>query len=286
MLLLLFGFFLFTASSPPNLHQRGVELYKQKHYAEAIAALESAINGETPGTAEYRESALLLGQSYYLSAQVAKAIVWLEKSSDSNEANYMLGYCYLQNGQPDKSEQAFARLFGMKPESAAAHLVAGQMMLKQEYDAQGMAELNRALALDPKLPEVHYLIGINDIFRGRFAEAETHLTQEVSLNPNFSLAWYRRGDVYARQEQYDAAIADLQRAVWLNPDFSGPYILLGKCYLRQRNFENAEGILRRGLLLDPNNTSAMYLLGQALVGQGRMEEGKALMEKMKSKPAP
>src|SRR5258708_4704386 len=91
-------------------HQRGVELYKQKQYLEAIAILQEAIKTEDAKTAEYKESTLLIGQSYFMLSQSSKAIPWLEKLPGSTEANYMLGYAYLQIRQPKLSEEAFSRL--------------------------------------------------------------------------------------------------------------------------------------------------------------------------------
>ena len=147
-------------------HQRGVELYKQQKYADAIATLQEAIKQESAGSSDYQESALMIGQSYFQLAQAPKAVPWLEKAPASNETNYMLGYAYLQASDEAKSVAAFAKLFGLKPESAAAHLLAGQMMLKQQYEAQAETELEKALALDPKLPELHFLLGEIAIFRG------------------------------------------------------------------------------------------------------------------------
>ncbi len=263
-------------------HARGVELYRQKQYAQAIAALEEAAKGELPGSVEYKESALLIGQSYFQLSQSPKAIPWLEKVTGVNEANYMLGYAYLQAGQQESSVAAFARLFGVEAKSAAAYLLAGQMMLKQEYEAEAELVIKRALALDPKLPEVHFLLGEVAIYSGRFAEGAAAMQEELKLNPNFAMAWYRLGDAFSRQEKWRDAIPDLQRAVWLNPNFSGPFILLGKCYLKLANYPNAEGILRRGLVLDPRNLSGTYLLAQTLVLEGKQAEGKAMLEHWKS----
>jgi len=273
---------LVSVSTPSEAHQRAVDLYKQHKYTDAVAALERVVNTETPGTAEYNESVLFIGQSYFMLSQAPKAIPWLEKLPGLNEANYMLGYAYLQTAQQEQSEAAFARLFGLKPDSAAGHLLAGQMMLKKEYADQAVMEVTKALALDPKLPEAHFLLGEVAISRGWLDDAITELEKELAINPNFSMAWYRLGDAYTRQEHWDLAIPHLQRAVWLNPDYSGPFILLGRCYYKQRNYTNAEGILRRGLSIDPNNSSGTYLLAQTLVAEGKTEEGRALLAKVKA----
>ncbi len=269
-------------STATDAHQHGVELYKQQKYPEAIAVLQDAIKQEAPASDAYRESALLIGQSYFMMAQAPKAIPWLEKVTTVNEANYMLGYAYLQNKQQDQSEAAFARLFGVKADSATGHLLAGDMMLKQEYEPEASEEAKKALALDANLPEAHFLLAEIAIHRGRLEDAIEDLKQELTANPSFSMAWYRLGDAYSREENWAVAIPDLQRAVWLNPDFSGPYILLGKCYLKMTNYSNAEGILRRALVIDPRNYSAMYLLGQTLINEGKKDEGRDVLEKSKA----
>ena len=268
-----------------DLHQRGVELYQQQLYARAIDALSEAVKGEAATSAEYRESVLLIGQSYFMLSQAPKAIPWLEKVPAVNEANYMLGYAYLQTAQQAESEVAFARLFGVAADSAAGHLVAGQMMLKKEYESEAVAEVQKALTLDAKLPEAHFLLGEVAIYRGRLEEGIAAMKAELALNPNFSMAWYRLGDAYTRQENWELAIPNLQRAVWLNAEFSGPYILLGRCYFKLHDWKNAEGILKRATKLDPNNHAAVYLLGQTLMAAGKTDEGRALLKTLKPSDA-
>ena len=145
--------------------------YKQKKYLEAIAALEMAVQTEQPKTPAYRESVLLIGQSYFMLSQAPKAIPWLEKAPDSNEANYMLGYAYMQTKQAAQSEAAFARLFDVKPDTANAHLLAAQMMMKQEYEPEAQAEAQQAIDIDAKLPEAHFVLAEIAIFRGRLDDA-------------------------------------------------------------------------------------------------------------------
>src|SRR5580693_6488446 len=88
-------------------HSAGVEFYKQRQFAKTIESLEHAVATEKPGTPEYRESAVILGQSYYLTAHLAEAIAWLQKAVDDgariNEVFYMLGNCYIQQREPIKS---------------------------------------------------------------------------------------------------------------------------------------------------------------------------------------
>ena len=273
--------FVCPASEVSDLHRQGVAFYEQKRYPEAIAALEKAVQSEEPHSAEYRESTLYLGQSYFSLLQPAKAIPWLEKTAPTVEADYMLGNAYLLTREIDKAETAFARLFGVPASSAAAHLLAAELMLKKEYEDDAFAQAGKALTIDPKLPGAHFILGEIAVYRGRLDEGIAEIGKEIELNPNFSMAWYRLGEVFARQEKWSAAIPNLERAIWLNADFSGPYIVLGKCYFKTANYSNAEGILRHALTLDPENYSATYLLGQTLIALGKKVEGRTLLEKLK-----
>jgi len=270
-----------SAAETSDLHKQGVEFYEQKKYAEAIAALEKAVEHETPQSADYVESTLYIGQSYFSLLQPAKAIPWLEKTAPTVEVNYMLGNAYMQTREVDKAQSAFARLYGVSANSAAGHILAAELMLKREYEDDALSQVNKALSLDAKLPGAHFMLGEIAAYRGMLDESIAEMGKEIEVNPNFAMAWYRLGEVLARQERWPAAIPNLERAIWLNSDFSGPYIVLGKCYFKTANYSNAEGILRHALTLDPNNYSATYLLGQTLMAEGKKDEGRAVLEKLK-----
>lgn len=268
-------------TSTAILHQQGVETFKRHEYAAAIDLLQQAAQSERQGTPQYAESMTMIGQSYFMLSQAPKAIPYLEKVAGLTDADYMLGYAYIENSQPDLSEAAFARLFHLDPQSAQGHLLAGQMLIKKGFEPQAEVELKKAIALQGTLPEANFLLAEIALYQGQVADGMDLLKRELSVNPNFSMAWYRLGDAYSRQEQWDLAVPQLQRAIWLNADFSGPYFLLGKCYLKQKNYANAEGILRKGLMLDPKNATGTYLLGQTLMAEGKTEEAHAEMEKVK-----
>jgi len=265
------------------MHLRGVVSYRLRDYPKAIEALLQASAKETPSSPEIRESLLLLGQSYFLSANVPDALAALEQAAAAgvrnNELYYMLGMGYIQGRQADKARQAIASLFLVKPDSAAAHLLTAQLMIRHEFEEAALRELHRALEIEPAVPGAHYLLGQIAVFRGEIDRGVEEFGRELSINPNSSMAYYKMGDAFMRREDWEQAIPFLQRAVWLNPDFSGPYILLGKAYLKKKDYADAEGMLRHAIRFDPQNYSAHYLLGQTLLQVGKMEEGRKMLER-------
>ncbi|HLK65109.1 MAG TPA: tetratricopeptide repeat protein [Bryobacteraceae bacterium] len=258
-------------------HQAALTAYKQHKFAEAVVEFTEALKSEQPETPEYEESVLLLGQSLYLQSKYADAIQWLEKAvggkSPTAEAAYMLGNACILSQQGGKAVKAFAQLFHVPPDSAAAHLTTARMMMHQDLADEAANQAKAALQIDARIPEAHFLLGEVAIFHADIDGAIAELKKEIELNPTFAMAHYRLGDAYSRTEDWDHAMEPLERSIWLNSNYSGPYILLGKGYLKKKELANAEGVLRHALRLDPQNLSAHYLLGQTLTQEGKPEEG-------------
>jgi tetratricopeptide (TPR) repeat protein len=256
----------------------GVAYYHAGDPAHAIETLTAAVKLLEPESSERREAVQVLGLSHYLAGHLAEAIPYLEAvrpfAPDDIKLAYALGMAYAQTRQADKARESFALTFRVPPTSAAAHLIAGQMMNRLELEDLAEAELKAALQQDPKLPEAHYLLGQIAIFRSRLDEGLALMREELAINPAHAMALYRVGDIYSRQLKWDESIAALQQSLWINPYFSGPYILLGKAYSRTNRLDAAEEMLRRAVEYDPNNKTAHYLLAQLLQQTGRVEEAK------------
>src|SRR5437667_10307752 len=198
----------------------GVAYYHANDASHAIAHLTATIARLAPASLERREAVQVLGLSHYLAGHLAESIPYLEEVRplvpDDIKLAYVLGMAYAQTRQPDKARDSFARTFNVASGSAAAHLIAGQMMNRLELEELAEAELKTALRKDPKLPEVHYLLGQIAIFRSRLDEGLTLMREELAINPAHAMALYRIGDIYSRQSKWDAAIAALQQSLWIN----------------------------------------------------------------------
>jgi tetratricopeptide (TPR) repeat protein len=269
----------------------GVAYFHANDPGRAIERLTPVVTRLAPGSLERREAVQVLGLSHYVAGHLAESIPYLEEVRplvpDDVKLAYALGMAYAQTQQPDKARESFARTFRVAPDSAAGHLIAGQMMNRLELEAFAEAELKAALQKEPKLPEAHYLLGQIAIFRSRLDEGLALMRDELAINPAHAMALYRIGDIYSRQLKWEAAITALQQSLWINPYYSGPYILLGKAYSKTGQPAAAEDMLRRGVLYDPNNKSAHYLLAQVLQQAGRAEEAKrefAIAERLQGEP--
>lgn len=262
----------------------GMSWYHKREYQRALVYLELVVSAGKDALAdgklsrEFLECQQALGLSNYLLGRMAEAVPHLEQAvsrfPNNNELVYALGMASVQARQPEKARAAFGRMFRVAPDSAAAHLLTAQMMIRVEMEDFADAELKAALEKDPRLPQANYLLAQNAIYKNRFEEGIALLEKELAINPNNAMAYYKIGDALTRQLKWDEAITQLQKSVWLNPFYSGPYILLGKSYLKKKELPNAESMLRRAIQFDPNNKSAHYILGQVYKQLGKAEDAK------------
>ncbi len=272
---------------PRIAHLVGVAAYHADDYARAIATLGPLEHKFPDDSIERREIVQVLGLSLFLAGRLDEAIPRLEATrvwaATNLELTHILGQAYLQTGRVGPARQAFARTFNLAEDSAAAHLVTAQMMIRLQLEALAEDELNRAIAKDAKIPEANLLLGQLALFRGQFDNSINFTKRELSIAPGSAPAYYQLGDAYVRQSRWDDAIAALQQSLWLNPFYSGPYILLGKAYMQKGQPATAEGMLKRAIEYDPNNRTAHYVLAQLLQQAGRVEEARqefAIAEKL------
>src|SRR5215813_11937360 len=271
-----------VSSEPEIAYLLGVAYNLKRDYVHAVEQLSAAVKRLPQKDAKYRNAIQILGLSHYVLGHPAEAIPYLEETSrlipDSAEISFALGSCYIQTRNRDKSREVFARMFKVPGSSASAYLINAQMMMRQQFEVLAEPELQKALALDPKLPQINFLLAEIAIYHAEIDRGIALLQREIEINPTSAMAFYWLGEAYTRKLSWDEAIGPLQKSIWLNPYFSGPYIVLGKVYLKKGDLQNAESMLRRATQMDPNNFSAHHLLAQVLQRANRAEEAKKEFE--------
>ncbi|MFZ1049370.1 MAG: tetratricopeptide repeat protein, partial [Candidatus Sulfotelmatobacter sp.] len=149
----------------------GTAYYKKSDFPKAIEHLKKA-SAADPRNGEAMQ---LLGLSYYLGGHPAEAIPLLEKmqgwySRANVDAAYILGICYIQTKDYPRARVAFAKMFDVSPDSAASYMFTARMLLRQEFDPVAEEYAQKAVALDPRLPLVHFLLGELYLYKSRVPE--------------------------------------------------------------------------------------------------------------------
>jgi tetratricopeptide (TPR) repeat protein len=254
-------------------HELGVAYYKQGDYFNAVKNFEEA-QKENP---KDQEAIQMTGLSLYLAGKPGEAIPYLEKVQgwypEANvDASYILGVAYIQTKKYPEARASFARMFGVGPDSAAAYLFCARMLLRLDFGPIAEEYGQKAIALDPKLPMTHFLLGELYLYQSKIPDAIAALQQELAINPGYAAVYYKLADAYSRTQKFDEAEKLLQRSIWLDATSTGPFILMGKVLEKKGETELAVRALQKAISMEPNNAIPHHLLGQAYRELGRAEE--------------
>jgi tetratricopeptide (TPR) repeat protein len=169
---------------------------------------------------------------------------------------------------------------------ASNHAVAnetwGAVQIFTNRVAQGIAQCERALALDPNLAFAHGNIGLAKYFIGRNVETEAHIHEALRLSPRDVSAnvWMMYAGVAKLWHGADAeAAAWFRQSIEANRNFplSRFYLAVALAYLGELDEANAAA--RAGLELHPSFTISRYRASAAcnhpayLAGRERTYEG-------------
>jgi tetratricopeptide (TPR) repeat protein len=144
----------------------------------------------------------------------------------------------------------------------------------------GMAEYEKALAINPKCGLAHQRLGfLLYNLKHRPEEGLAHTTEALRLDPNDGFAHYDLGMAMRNEGKLDLAAEHLAAAVRLTPtNFSLLYnpaemhCSLGEVLLAKAREKEAGEVLTRAVGLDPKNARAHYFLALAQAAQGMLDQ--------------
>lgn len=143
------------------------------------------------------------------------------------------------------------------------------------HEAEALAPMRRAVALDPVDVESHYNLGVVLQALGRLGEAEASYRYTLQLVPSYADASLNLGVVLHALGRLDEAETSLRQALVGKPQASEVYANLGAVLNALGRPEEAEASLRQALEIKPDNASAHNNLGIVLKKQGRLDEAAA-----------
>ena len=176
----------------------------------------------------------------------------------------MVSITYMTDDQATRlasAEAALARALSLAPEHALAHLMMGKIHIVTNRVAQGIAECQRALALDRNLADAHAVIGLAKIFSGHPEETETHVNEAFRLSPRDHRAyrWIQFvGTAKLHLGRDEEAIACSRRSIEINRNHPITQFYLAAALAHLGQFEEAQSAVQAGLAANPGFTISRF----------------------------
>jgi TolB-like protein/Tfp pilus assembly protein PilF len=193
-----------------------------------------------------------------------------------------------------QSEQLYQRAVDLDPNFALAIARYSQLESWMVHDGDRSAErrnkartlAERALQLEPDLPEAHMALGFSYYYGDNDYDAalkEFEIAQRGL--PNESEVYLAIGAIQRRQGKWAESTANLEKAASLNPKDTWPLQNLVYNYAMQRNFDAANKTIDRALELNPQGMGLWYVKVQlAMSGKGDFSGFERALDKVKSYP--
>ena len=237
------------------------------HWAAASNAdprdvnLSPVLRGELLyGRGQYEDAASLFAQLKSQSPRNVDALYWLVRSYQALALS------------------AFDRIARVAPDSARAHQLLAEGFEKQERVEQAVEEYTIALSRDPRLPGVHYAIGLSRMKMGQWQEARKEFESELALDPFNAGANFRLGQLAYRFSQYDEATRFFARATVIYPGFGEAQTQIAQVLIRRGRYQEALPHLLAATELTPADHTVHFQLYRAYRGVGEKDKAQKELE--------
>lgn len=176
----------------------------------------------------------------------------LYRRSDRPADNLEAAQMFLQAGTIDTT---FAEAFAEAADAfAAAYPAGGDTVL---IKANSLVE--RALSLQPTLPEAHLAAAMIHYVQGRFEQARLPVQNALEARPSYFDAGWLKAVILRRQGRWDESLAAFEDLVAFNPGDRVAMLGLGRTLMWLGRYEEALAAFDRAIALGPGARDAPYL---------------------------
>jgi adenylate cyclase len=161
-----------------------------------------------------------------------------------------------------------------------AHLTLGYVYLCRKQHEPAIAELERAITLDPNFADGYAHLAMMLGTAGRPEEALGLVQKAMRLNPHYPLQYsFNLGWTYILLEQYEEAVAPLKQALSRNPNYVFAHRALAACYSELGREAEARAEAEAVLRLSPNFSLEDFKQSHPLKSAAALERYVAALRK-------
>src|SRR5947207_12176285 len=211
------------AAQPANYGIRfnlALSYYKTGEIKEAVKEFEAVYAIQPTDAPERRRLTLLLSECYLRQGEDARVVALLDPlaDTDSNDLTlaYLLGSALLHQGKDERGALMIERIL-RNGDTAEAHMLMAFTRMKANDKKGATEEVDRALALNPNLPEAYSLRGRLAFLGSDLDGAESAFRKALALDPTAFDALLWLGTLLRQEGKLQEAHTCLEGATRLQP---------------------------------------------------------------------
>ncbi|MET9429262.1 tetratricopeptide repeat protein [Streptomyces sp. NPDC003036] len=230
--------------------------------AELEPALEQAAHAAGQDTAALRQWTDILEQAARDTADPA-LLSWADRLQSAVAG-------------ADPAEACLTALLGHGRLSTATrawcHTYRGRHLYRVNRNEEAIAELDRAVAADPRNVRAWAYRGEAHRWLNHLAQAIADQTAALALTPDDALVLAQRGETYCADGRYDEAITDLTAALTLDPALAWALVARGETHRLAGRYDDAVTDFTAAIDLDPTYAWCLTTRGEAHRQAGRHDK--------------
>ena len=179
----------------------------------------------------------------------------------------------------EKAREASSRALKLNPQSAEAHVAAGQGLSMEQRYADAAAEFERAIEFDPTLFDAHYYYARSCFKSGDlekslrlFRHAQSVRRDDYQSVHLEALVLMQLGRCDDAREAYQRSLESAKKYLDLHPEDARPYALGAGALARLGETERAKEWAERAISLARDDDAILYNAGCALAVVGEEEQ--------------
>lgn len=246
-------------------NNRGLILYKDKQYQDAITEFDQALKVKPDYAAALSNRGLVLEAMNDPKAAMAQYEKAVSLDPKFPEAYFNAGALSSKNGDLLHAIQWLEKANELKADDGETLLLLGRALLVAKNYGRAAQMFDALLKVDPNSRDA--FIGSVDATRlsGNQDVAAVRLNQYVAMHPDCALCSSMLGAIYTDQKKYDSAIEVFEKSRQYRPGDPTPRYHLGFLYFLTKNksksIENLEEFLKlKGDFKDAQTEKASQML--------------------------
>lgn len=249
------------------------QVAQQNNLNKGVADLAREMNQHPPREAEFY---IALGDAWKNIGDSKAAVEAFEQAVRINPKSVTalrsLAASLKTSGDVSRSEQILNRALQLAP--LDGNTWNQYAMLEADLGRTGRAieKLQKALALDPDLPEGDLNLATLFVHEAQMEPAETALKRALSIDPYDAAAYDLMGRVQARKNEMSRALYSFQKATHLRPDYGRYLYNYALALVAAQRFDEARTQAQAAVNADPDLAEGHVLLGGLFDRDKRLAE--------------